>query len=274
MVESVRSGQKSIITHCSAGLGRSGVFVTVHAALALHRAGYEVQVADIVRQLRQQRKGIIQTEDQFKFCYLAIAQALDPITPKNLAPHQPRVQFLASPTGQENTRPFSEPILGADSPRTNRRRLYLQQLIPPPPPGAPPSRKPTQLITASEEPEPHPLPSVLPLPTGDTPGTLSPIATADEDTIKDQSETNSLPPIPLSSPTTSVGLPDVPAITTYNQDSHFEDKKPLPAPSLTTDVNSPLPVTLSHTNPLDLANQSNELVGPVAGSSPSDTKEH
>ena len=69
---------KPIVAHCSAGLGRSGVFVTVHSALECHRDKRKVDVEQIVRSLRQQRDGMIQTQVQYRFCFEAIAEALVP----------------------------------------------------------------------------------------------------------------------------------------------------------------------------------------------------
>ena len=79
-ISMIREANKSqggpIVVHCSAGLGRTGVFITVQSALALHEAGYEVDLMRIATTIRKQRDGMIQTADQFKFCYQAVADAL------------------------------------------------------------------------------------------------------------------------------------------------------------------------------------------------------
>ena len=74
--EANKSQDGPIVVHCSAGLGRTGVFITVQSALALHEAGYEVDLMRIATTIRKQRDGMIQTADQFKFCYQAVADAL------------------------------------------------------------------------------------------------------------------------------------------------------------------------------------------------------
>ncbi|KAF8786935.1 Receptor-type tyrosine-protein phosphatase like protein [Argiope bruennichi] len=70
-------GQEGPITvHCSAGVGRSGVFITL--SIVLERMQYEgvVDVFQTVRTLRTQRPGMVQTEDQYQFCYRASLEYL------------------------------------------------------------------------------------------------------------------------------------------------------------------------------------------------------
>ncbi|XP_032669120.1 tyrosine-protein phosphatase Lar isoform X7 [Odontomachus brunneus] len=63
-------GQDGPITvHCSAGVGRTGVFITL--SIVLERMQYEgvVDIFQTVRILRTQRPAMVQTEDQYQFCY-------------------------------------------------------------------------------------------------------------------------------------------------------------------------------------------------------------
>ncbi|XP_017782566.1 PREDICTED: tyrosine-protein phosphatase Lar isoform X5 [Nicrophorus vespilloides] len=63
-------GQDGPITvHCSAGVGRTGVFITL--SIVLERMQYEgvVDVFQTARILRTQRPAMVQTEDQYQFCY-------------------------------------------------------------------------------------------------------------------------------------------------------------------------------------------------------------
>ncbi|KAK6324487.1 hypothetical protein J4Q44_G00038290 [Coregonus suidteri] len=65
-------GQDGPITvHCSAGVGRTGVFVTL--SIVLERMRYEgvVDIFQTVKMLRTQRPATVQTEDQYQFCYRA-----------------------------------------------------------------------------------------------------------------------------------------------------------------------------------------------------------
>eukprot|EP00058_Branchiostoma_floridae_P015952 XP_002601440.1 hypothetical protein BRAFLDRAFT_281312 [Branchiostoma floridae] len=70
-------GQEGPITaHCSAGVGRTGVFITL--AIVLDRMRYEgvVDMFQTVKMLRTQRPAMVQTEDQYQFCYRAALEYL------------------------------------------------------------------------------------------------------------------------------------------------------------------------------------------------------
>ncbi|XP_043676312.1 tyrosine-protein phosphatase Lar isoform X12 [Vespula pensylvanica] len=70
-------GQDGPITvHCSAGVGRTGVFITL--SIVLERMQYEgvVDIFQTVRILRTQRPAMVQTEDQYQFCYRASLEYL------------------------------------------------------------------------------------------------------------------------------------------------------------------------------------------------------
>uniref|UniRef100_A0A7N8XS09 protein-tyrosine-phosphatase n=1 Tax=Mastacembelus armatus TaxID=205130 RepID=A0A7N8XS09_9TELE len=70
-------GQDGPITvHCSAGVGRTGVFITL--SIVLERMRYEgvVDIFQTVKMLRTQRPATVQTEDQYQFCYRASLEYL------------------------------------------------------------------------------------------------------------------------------------------------------------------------------------------------------
>nr|XP_023699351.1 receptor-type tyrosine-protein phosphatase S-like isoform X2 [Paramormyrops kingsleyae] len=60
-----------ISVHCSAGVGRTGVFITL--SIVLERMRYEgvVDIFQTVKMLRTQRPAMVQTEDEYQFCYQA-----------------------------------------------------------------------------------------------------------------------------------------------------------------------------------------------------------
>ncbi|XP_042613485.1 receptor-type tyrosine-protein phosphatase F-like isoform X9 [Cyprinus carpio] len=70
-------GQDGPITvHCSAGVGRTGVFITL--SIVLERMRYEgvVDMFQTIKTLRTQRPAMVQTEDQYQLCYRAALEYL------------------------------------------------------------------------------------------------------------------------------------------------------------------------------------------------------
>ncbi|XP_069599473.1 tyrosine-protein phosphatase non-receptor type 13 isoform X7 [Ranitomeya imitator] len=65
-----------IITHCSAGIGRSGTLICIDVMLGLISKDLEFSISDLVRTMRLQRHGMIQTEEQYMFCYQVILYVL------------------------------------------------------------------------------------------------------------------------------------------------------------------------------------------------------
>ncbi|XP_077332510.1 tyrosine-protein phosphatase non-receptor type 13 isoform X12 [Lithobates pipiens] len=61
-----------IITHCSAGIGRSGTLICIDVLLGLISKDLEFSISDLVQTMRLQRHGMIQTEEQYIFCYQVI----------------------------------------------------------------------------------------------------------------------------------------------------------------------------------------------------------
>nr|XP_029484485.1 tyrosine-protein phosphatase non-receptor type 13 isoform X5 [Oncorhynchus nerka] len=65
-----------IITHCSAGIGRSGTLICVDVVLGLISKDADFDISDVVRNMRLQRQGMVQTEEQYIFCYQVILYVL------------------------------------------------------------------------------------------------------------------------------------------------------------------------------------------------------
>ncbi|XP_016336805.1 receptor-type tyrosine-protein phosphatase F-like [Sinocyclocheilus anshuiensis] len=65
-----------MVVHCSAGVGRTGVFITL--SIVLERMRYEgvVDLFQTVKTLRTQRPAMVQTEDQYQLCYRAALEYL------------------------------------------------------------------------------------------------------------------------------------------------------------------------------------------------------
>lgn len=66
-----------IITHCSAGVGRSGTFIVLDHVLQLIKEKDEVDIFSIVYNLRRERVLMVQTEQQYKFVHECLACVLE-----------------------------------------------------------------------------------------------------------------------------------------------------------------------------------------------------
>mmetsp|Transcript_20375 Transcript_20375/g.52916 ORF Transcript_20375/g.52916 Transcript_20375/m.52916 type:complete len:822 (-) Transcript_20375:18-2483(-) len=71
-----------LVVHCSAGVGRTGVFAVLHAImtyLPTYAAAADTPMLDImgmVRHLRKSRRYMVQTIDQFRFCFAATVELI------------------------------------------------------------------------------------------------------------------------------------------------------------------------------------------------------
>ena len=64
------------VVHCSAGIGRTGTFIAIHAMLEQMKENkkkeFNFDVYNVVKQLKQQRVGMIQKKEQYVFTYQTI----------------------------------------------------------------------------------------------------------------------------------------------------------------------------------------------------------
>jgi len=71
-----------VVVHCSAGVGRTGTFCTIHMTLVrlhsdlLHGGGgvSKFNLYNTVLKLRRQRPGMVQQQEQYVFCYEAVVE--------------------------------------------------------------------------------------------------------------------------------------------------------------------------------------------------------
>lgn len=68
------SEEPPLVVHCSAGIGRTGTFITIEMCLRELSATGTVDVQNTVQRIRQQRAFCVQTEEQYAFCYVAVLE--------------------------------------------------------------------------------------------------------------------------------------------------------------------------------------------------------
>ncbi|XP_052809165.1 uncharacterized protein LOC128237607 isoform X2 [Mya arenaria] len=78
------------VVHCSAGIGRTGVLITMETAMCLIEANQPVFPLSIVRQMRDQRAMLIQTPNQYKFVCEAIIRCFSERIVEPLPEYQQR----------------------------------------------------------------------------------------------------------------------------------------------------------------------------------------
>lgn len=66
-----------MVIHCSAGIGRTGTIVVIDMIIeTITTIGLDcdIDIAKIIQMVREQRSGMVQTEAQYKFIYLAVSE--------------------------------------------------------------------------------------------------------------------------------------------------------------------------------------------------------
>lgn len=72
-----------VVVHCSAGIGRSGTFIVIDVILDIVRQqglDCEIDIQRTIQMVRSQRSGMVQTEAQYQFVYLAVRQHIETLT--------------------------------------------------------------------------------------------------------------------------------------------------------------------------------------------------
>ena len=77
-----------IVVHCSAGIGRTGTFIVIDMIIdqiKRHGLACEIDIQRTIQMVRSQRSGMVQTEAQYKFVYLAVQHYIETTQQRMLA---------------------------------------------------------------------------------------------------------------------------------------------------------------------------------------------
>ena len=79
-----------IVVHCSAGIGRTGTFIVIDLLIdTIKRIGLdcEIDIQRTIQAVRMKRSGMVQTEAQYKFVYLAVQHFIETLQQRIVAEH-------------------------------------------------------------------------------------------------------------------------------------------------------------------------------------------
>uniref|UniRef100_A0A8C4LIX6 Tyrosine-protein phosphatase non-receptor type 23 n=1 Tax=Equus asinus asinus TaxID=83772 RepID=A0A8C4LIX6_EQUAS len=166
-----------IVVHCSSGVGRTGAFALLYAAVQEVEAGNGIpELPQLVRRMRQQRKHMLQEKLHLRFCHEAVVRHVEQVLQRHGMP-PPCKPSAGTSISQKNHLPqdSQDLVLGGDVPISSIQATIAKLSIRPPggldspaaslpgpvePPGPPPASLPesTQLPSSSPPPLSSPLP--------------------------------------------------------------------------------------------------------------------
>ncbi|MED6251346.1 hypothetical protein ATANTOWER_028946, partial [Ataeniobius toweri] len=142
--------QTPVVVHCSSGVGRTGAFCLLYAALQELEAGNGIpDLPLLVKKMRQQRKNMLQEKLHLKFCYEAVLKHAEQV----LLRHGITTATYSKNINSAATKPYSRQesqqdiVLGGDMPISSIQATIAKLSI------RPPSADPTMEGSASCGPE-------------------------------------------------------------------------------------------------------------------------
>ncbi|XP_052000515.1 tyrosine-protein phosphatase non-receptor type 23-like [Xyrauchen texanus] len=123
-----------VVVHCSSGVGRTGAFCLLYAALQEIEAGNGIpDLIQLVRKMRQQRKNMLQEKLHLKFCYEAVLKHTEQVLQRHGIITSPCTKTPNSIVVKPYSRQESTDIvLGADMPISSIQATVAKLSIRPP----------------------------------------------------------------------------------------------------------------------------------------------
>lgn len=123
-----------VVVHCSSGVGRTGAFCLLYAALQEIEAGNGIpDLIQLVRKMRQQRKNMLQEKLHLKFCYEAVLKHTEQVLQRHGIITSPCTRTPNNIALKSYSRPESQDIvLGGDMPISSIQATVAKLSIRPP----------------------------------------------------------------------------------------------------------------------------------------------
>ncbi|XP_053456473.1 tyrosine-protein phosphatase non-receptor type 23 isoform X1 [Nycticebus coucang] len=160
-----------IVVHCSSGVGRTGAFALLYAAVQEVEAGNGIpELPQLVRRMRQQRKHMLQEKLHLRFCHEAVVRHVEQVLQRHGVP-PPCKPLTSTSLSQKNHLPqdSQDLVLGGDVPISSIQATIAKLSIRPPggldsPAASQPGPIEPQGLPPASLPEPTPVPSSSPPP--------------------------------------------------------------------------------------------------------------
>ncbi|XP_064361686.1 tyrosine-protein phosphatase non-receptor type 23 [Dromaius novaehollandiae] len=123
-----------VVVHCSSGVGRTGAFCLLYAAMQEVEAGNGIpHLAQLVKRMRQQRKHMLQEKLHLKFCYEAVLQHAEQVLQRHGVgtPAASKAPNNASPKLYFHQDP-QDLVLGGDVPISSIQATIAKLSVKPP----------------------------------------------------------------------------------------------------------------------------------------------
>ncbi|KAM9436144.1 tyrosine-protein phosphatase non-receptor type 23 isoform 2-T2 [Clarias gariepinus] len=145
-----------VVVHCSSGVGRTGAFCLLYAALQELEAGNGIpDLSQLVRKMRQQRKNMLHEKLHLKFCYEAVLKHAEQVLQRRGIITTPSQKSTNSVAVKQYSQPEAQDIvLGGDMPISSIQATVARLSIRPP--SADSDQDPNQDLMASVGTGPEP----------------------------------------------------------------------------------------------------------------------